>query len=358
MPKTTPPDEEPKIWAMVTQSLIDALKARGCAPDPLLGRFGLSETTPLDPYRDIPLRQYVAAFEAAAAYVGDSHFGLSIARNLSPLTLGPVGLLFTSAPTLGAALTGFIDYNWLVQQGTSCRMTRDGDTCVFRYRIEDKRIFPRRHDAEFSLAIVVEMMRSRAGAAWRPLEVHFEHAAPANLQPHNAFFKAPLYFNQPANELMFPVKDLSLSGNGGDHRVYGIVEHYLGMLRERAVPARSVEDKVRRMASDHFPGDGCFNMTSTAQSLGLSTSTLQRALRKSGGSFSTIKQDKRRALTENYLVDSDLSITEIAHVLGYADGACFTRACRRWFGMTPSMYRKQQQAARRSSGATIPTPTT
>jgi AraC-like DNA-binding protein len=346
MPKNAPPGEEPKIWAMVTQSLIDALKARGCAPDTVLDRFGMSEATPRDPYRDVPLRHYVAAFEAAAASVGDSNFGLSIARNLSPLTLGPVGLLFTSAPTLGAALKGFIDHNWMVQQGTTCRMTRDGDTSIFRYRIEDKRIFPRRHDAEFSLAVVVEMMRTRAGAAWRPLEVHFEHAAPANLQTHNAFFKAPLYFNQPANELIFPVSDLALSGNGGDHRVYGIVEHYLGMLRERSAPTRSLEDKVRRMASDHFPGDGCFNMMATAQSLGLSASTLQRSLRKSGDSFSSIKQDKRRALTENYLVDSDLSITEIAHVLGYADGACFTRACRRWFGMTPSMYRKQRKNAR------------
>ncbi|WP_247894369.1 AraC-like transcriptional regulator QhpR [Azospirillum sp. B510] len=340
MPKTHSSADEPKIWAMVTQSLIDALKNKGHAPDTLLGRFGLSEATPADPYREIPLRNYVSAFEAAATHVADSNFGLSAARNLSPLTLGPVGLLFTSAPTLGAALKGFIEYNWLVQQGTTCAMARDGGSCVFRYRIEDRRIFPRRHDAEFSLAMVVEMIRALAGGAWRPQEVHFEHAAPANLQAHNAFFKAPLYFNQPANELIFPAADLAIAGSGVDHRVSGLVEHYLGMLRQRSVPTRSLEDKVRRMASDHFPGDGGFGVASTAQALGVSPSTLQRSLRKSGESFSAIKQDRRRALTENYLVQSDLSITEITHILGYADGACFTRACRRWFGMTPSMYRK------------------
>ena len=343
MPKKTSSGDEPKIWAMVTQSLIDALRGRGYAPDTLLGRFGLSEATPRDPYRDIPLRNYVAAFEAAAAYVQDGNFGLSVARNLSPLTLGPVGLLFTTAPTLGAALNGFIEYNWLVQQGTTCSMTRDGEACVFRYRIEDKRIFPRRHDAEFSLAIVVEMMRSLAGPGWRPLEVHFEHAAPASLRTHDAVFKAPLYFNQPANELIFPARDLAISRSGVDQRVSGFVEHYLGMLRERAAPTQSLEDKVRRMASDHFPGDGCFGMESTAHALGLSPSTLQRSLRRTGESFSSIKQDKRRALTANYLTGSDLSITEIAHVLGYADGACFTRACRRWFGMAPSMYRKRHR---------------
>jgi AraC-like DNA-binding protein len=341
MQKIAAPDREPKIWAMVTQILIDALKSKGRAPDALLNRFGLSEATPRDPYLEIPLRSYVSAFEAAAAYVGDNNFGLFAARNLSPLTLGPIGLLFINAPTLGVALKGFIDYIWMVQQGATCSMAREGNSCVFRYRIEDKRIFQRRQDAEFSLAVVVEMMRGLAGPTWRPLEVHFEHAAPPNLQAHDALFKAPVYFNQAANALVFPVGDLAMSGNAVDRRVSSMVEHYLGMLRERTTRNRSLEDKVRRMASDHFPGDGVFGITSTANALGLSPSTLQRSLRKSGESFSSIKQDKRRSLAENYLVHSDLSVTEIAHILGYADGACFTRACRRWFGMTPSQYRKQ-----------------
>ncbi len=328
---------------MVTHALVDALKRKGRAPDSVLGRFGLPESLLADPYREVPLRAYVEAFEAAAVHTGDPDFGLFAARDMSPLGLGPVGLLFMSAPTAGAALKGFVDHIWLAQQGTTTTMTREGNNCVIRYRIEDSRIRRRRHDAEFSLALLVKMMRALAGPAWRPLEVHFEHAEPERVQAHVSFFAAPLYFHQAANELIFPAGDLAIAGNLMDGRVSPIVRHYLAILNERRASHRSLEDQVRRMVSDHFPGDGRFAVGDAAHKAGVSLRTLQRTLNRAGDSFAAIKEDKRRTLAENYLTVSGLSMTEIAHILGYADAACFTRACRRWFGMTPSAYRKKQR---------------
>jgi AraC-like DNA-binding protein len=39
--------------------------------------------------------------------------------------------------------------------------------------------------------------------------------------------------------------------------------------------------------------------------------------------------------------DQDVTFTEIAHHLGYTDQAHFTRAFRRWAGVTPSWYRSE-----------------
>jgi AraC-like DNA-binding protein len=322
------------------QPLVDSIKRRGQSPDALLGRYGLSEAMLADPCREIPLRQYVEAFEGAAAHFGDPNFGLFAARDISPFTLGPIGLLFISSPTIGTALKGFIDYIGLAQQATTSRIAQDGPTCVFHYRIEDARIRRRRQDADYSLAMVTTLMRAMAGNSWRPLEVHFEHSAPLNRQAHDGFFGAPLYFDQGVNSLIFPASDLAIAGNLMDRRVSPIVEQYLRTLLERAMPVRSMEDEVRRILSDHRPEDGAVGVHKAARAVGVSARTLQRALQKSGESFGAIKQDKRRTMAETYLADTDLSVTEIAHILGYADGACFTRACRRWFGQTPSAYRK------------------
>lgn len=344
MQPSAPHDREPKAWAAIVQPLVDALKRRGQSPDALLERFGLSESLLADPYREIPLRNYVAAFENAAIQVGDPNLGLFAARDVTPFTLGPLGLLFISSPTIGAALKGFTDYIGMVQQGTTSSVVREGDACVFRYRIEDTRIVRRRQDAEHSLALVTTLMRAMAGQGWRPLEVHFEHSAPPNRQPHEAFFGAPLYFDQGVNALVFPATTLSIAGNLMDLRVGSIVEHHLRTLHERAMPVRSIEDEVRRLMADHLPDGSGFDVATAARAVGVSSRTLQRVLHNSGGSFAAIKQDKRRSLAETYLTDTRLSVTEIAHILGYADGACFTRACRRWFGCTPSAYRKAAQA--------------
>lgn len=45
-------------------------------------------------------------------------------------------------------------------------------------------------------------------------------------------------------------------------------------------------------------------------------------------------------MAEQYLADGALPLTQIAFMLHYANSSAFTRACRRWFGQTPSAVRK------------------
>jgi len=46
-------------------------------------------------------------------------------------------------------------------------------------------------------------------------------------------------------------------------------------------------------------------------------------------------------MSQRYLMDSRLGITEIAFMMGYADQASFSTAFRGWHGMSPSEFRKK-----------------
>jgi AraC-like DNA-binding protein len=48
----------------------------------------------------------------------------------------------------------------------------------------------------------------------------------------------------------------------------------------------------------------------------------------------------RRRLSGRYLADRDLSLGEIAYLLGYSESSAFNRAYRRWTGRTPSADRR------------------
>jgi AraC-like DNA-binding protein len=50
---------------------------------------------------------------------------------------------------------------------------------------------------------------------------------------------------------------------------------------------------------------------------------------------------QRREQAETLLGNPDFDIAEVSHELGYGDPANFGRACRRWFGMAPSQYRRR-----------------
>jgi AraC-like DNA-binding protein len=53
----------------------------------------------------------------------------------------------------------------------------------------------------------------------------------------------------------------------------------------------------------------------------------------------------RRELAEQYLGQVDLTLLEVAYLLGFADPSNFFRAFRRWFGETPGEYRSRRGLA-------------
>lgn len=81
-----------------------------------------------------------------------------------------------------------------------------------------------------------------------------------------------------------------------------------------------------------------------AQVLALSTRGLRRKLDAEGTSFRQIVEEERRQLAEQLLANSQMTLDEMAVHLGYSDTASFTRAFRRWLGVSPGEYRKQRQA--------------
>lgn len=79
-----------------------------------------------------------------------------------------------------------------------------------------------------------------------------------------------------------------------------------------------------------------------ARVLHVSTRTLKRKLADEGSTFSAIRDDVRRQRALLLLDDRRLTIGEIAARLGYTELPNFTRAFRKWTGVTPAAYRSSK----------------
>jgi AraC-like DNA-binding protein len=73
--------------------------------------------------------------------------------------------------------------------------------------------------------------------------------------------------------------------------------------------------------------------------LELSRSTLLRRLGDEGATFQSLLDGTRKAMAIRYLLKSDLTNQQIAHLLGYRDPNAFQRAFRKWTGTTPQALR-------------------
>jgi AraC-like DNA-binding protein len=78
-----------------------------------------------------------------------------------------------------------------------------------------------------------------------------------------------------------------------------------------------------------------------AHRLGIPVRTLQRRLRESGLSYSGLVEQTRHELACRLLDKPDAKAATVARALGYSDPSSFSRAFRRWTGISPRAYRNR-----------------
>ncbi|MFC3606700.1 helix-turn-helix transcriptional regulator [Stutzerimonas tarimensis] len=91
--------------------------------------------------------------------------------------------------------------------------------------------------------------------------------------------------------------------------------------------------------------EGTASLESLAERLRLPSWTLQRRLGEHGLTFTLLLDQVRRERALLYLRQRGVSLSEMALLLGYSELSAFSRAFRRWFGMSPLQWRRRLDSA-------------
>lgn len=78
----------------------------------------------------------------------------------------------------------------------------------------------------------------------------------------------------------------------------------------------------------------------SCKSSGAPPKKLQRLLAEEGATYSELLDQVRSNLAKRPLAETDISIDRIAKTLDYSTDWAFSTAAKRWFGKTPTQYRK------------------
>ena len=100
-----------------------------------------------------------------------------------------------------------------------------------------------------------------------------------------------------------------------------------------------ITQKAKATIVDQLPSGSVTDET-VARSLHMSSRKLQRQLKREGTTFNTLLNKVRQDLAQKYLREEDTSMTEIAFLLGFSESSAFSRAFRRWMGVSPTTFRK------------------
>ena len=329
------------VLASATTGAVPFIREQGGDPDSIFGASGIDPES-IGPTTNISLKSYCTLFETAASATGNDNIGLWFGQQFGPTDLGLIGYVAIHSQNLGAALENFVELFPYHQQATEMSLTHQRGLLSLNYRIDDGQIVVRRQDAELSLGMFCNIFRHCFGPGWAPEEVHFEHPEPADRREHERAFKAPVFFAQRANALVFRADGLDRPMPTADSRLLLILRKCLREVGIKPAGPHPVPDQIKGYLLMSL-SEGCPTLDQASETLGIPAWTIQRRLEDVGLTYKELVETTRKELALAYLEQRHLQFTEIAFLLGYSELSAFTRAFTRWMGRSPRQYRLSRQ---------------
>jgi AraC-like DNA-binding protein len=118
------------------------------------------------------------------------------------------------------------------------------------------------------------------------------------------------------------------------------------LKQQQSFDPSAIVNRTQAIVRALLPYGADCSISAVAKFLGTSTRSLQRMLADAELSFEEIRDLIRADLARKYLLQSTLSIAEIADVLGYSQPSVFARSFRRWRGTTPLKFRQTRSVNR------------
>jgi AraC-like DNA-binding protein len=306
--------------------------------DQVFGRAGIDPDQLLHPTLSLPLPNYCKVLEEAARQTGCDNFGLRYGQQFQPQALGLLGYIGLCSATLEDALKNFAQAFPYHQHSTLIQLVDQGDCYRFDYQVRHGAISERRQDAELTMGMAMNLVRHVLGADWAPREVAFEHGKPDGWEEHRDAFQSDIRFDRGCNSLLIAKRDvIAQRMPGSDPVLLMLIKDTIRQLGDNG-PAPSVLDQARNaILSVLHLGEPALD--DLARRLNLSEWTLQRKLRDQGLSYTQLLDQIRQESAMNHLQQQNVTVTQLASLLGYSETSAFSRAFKRWFGVSPKQWR-------------------
>jgi AraC-like DNA-binding protein len=300
----------------------------------LLERVGLSDRVLEDPEAIIPARQAWAFIESAALREGIDDLGL-VASDMSIQDYGEFSDRLLLVPNLNQALKAFCQLSLHEYSRADFYVAQsERSTWFCRGPIEGNDT-EKKHVELHVLTMMIATVRLAAGPDWHPPIVLLQTKNASRVQQHHLLAHSTVRFDNRITAFEVPQhllpKNLPTSAAFEDTREYERLEHEFPVAIRQVVEGMLLEG-VPRIAS-------------VAEAVGGSVRTLQRRLSDIDTTFSDIVEEAKMKSANRMISQSDCTLAEIAHGLGYSDQAHFTRAFRRWNGVSPGVFRRLKAQA-------------
>ena len=329
----------PLLRAAVTEPLILAAQTVGSPVEKVLRSVGLPMYMLDDPYMLIPEVPAWHFVNAIYRMEGDPLFGLKAAMELAHQDIESVKPLLQGCANLNGLLKRFIAVAPSQSSVNNYELMEDGELLWFMQK--GFRLTSDYAQVElFEIAGMIQLVQLVAGEDWRPPEIHFSFKYDSHVNHSEHLNPSKIHFSKPYPGIAIP-RDLlptELPELGGSGDVQAI-----------SVMPDSISDQLL-VAVKPYIGERTLNKSLLSDITGMRIRTLQRKLARENSNYFEIIDRARFEKSKLMLLQTDEKLLNISLMLGYENASTFSRAFKRWAGVTPTEFRKHNPFAFSVSG--------
>jgi AraC-like DNA-binding protein len=333
-PMSTP---EFSLSVFYLRQIAEQIRSIGGDVEHWLAHSQLDEAQLADSSLQIPYTELRLLIGAALSSTKEPALGLLVGERLVANTHGILGYAAINSASLRQAVQLLAHYLRVRTSLVLLSHEIHGD----QFRLVFSEPVPlgeiRRPVLEAVILTIKNLLDHIAMGSCNVSEVAFPFDAPDYAALAQDLFKCELRYGQAWAGIALPLNNIDLPLKMADPASFQDAVQICQRELDKLLKNESLSTQLRRIMLEKQGGFPSLNVM--ARLLHLTPRTLHRRLLQEQTSYKEIIEDVRHTLALEYLKSGQLSIQEIAYMLGYSDIANFRRAFKRWEQLAPSLYR-------------------
>ncbi|MBC8995398.1 AraC family transcriptional regulator ligand-binding domain-containing protein [Pseudomonas sp. N40(2020)] len=322
------------FYAPTLLAAIEELLARGVAQPAIEAQFHRSLFDLRTPFMRIPLVLSRRFWTFALEQTGDPLFGLAAGRRFVSTATNGLTYLFDVAVSLESACDYFVRFFPFFSGHFRAQIVREGEAVELRL-LDAGSLRACAATADYILISLCSMLRRKLLASGLGRDpVTGVALVSASSEEHERAFRAPVQGEQAYPAIRLDPQLFVTPLTPGNQSL----EQTLVALLEQT--RRNSESTLLEQLSDYLIEDlAGADWQRFCAAHHLVERTAARRLKALGWSFSELLDEYRHYRAEDLLQVGELELVEVSDRLGYSDVQSFNRACLRWLGCAPGVYR-------------------
>ena len=269
----------------------------------------------------------------------DAQLGLLVGSSMDISSQGIFGYAILTSPTIAEALKLMVRYNKALLPSVDVKILSRESRVELQIKAPHLPDSLARFYTELLYAAIMRTGNTLIPKGRTSVHLEFDYDAPYDKDPYQKLFGSKVKFNGHRSVLSFDEGSLNLGIVTANPVARDIFRRQCDRLLSSGTHRGMVSERVQEVllqSGIDFPT--CMH---AAKQLHMSESTLQRRLAKEGYKFQQLLDQVRHKLAYEYLIGTQLTVSEIAALVGFSDAPNFRRAFKRWSTKTPSDIRNE-----------------